>query len=249
MIKTKNVAFGGYLLVILVVFLILTLGLLTFEKWCDAQQSQEVVFKDEYLMDYKDKAECANKNIYYSICESQYMTMFSYPTDVVFVGDSITYRCQWNEIFPQLSVKNRGIPSDTTEGLRARTDSIIQIQPQKVFIMIGINDLAQNVEKKEMIDNYCSIIDALLEVPDIEIYVESILPVSERGGISKEKIIEINEFIRGICNEKEVEYIDLHQYFTDENGWLAGQYSMQDGVHINAGGYECWKNIIMDYVY
>lgn len=248
MIKNKN-AFWKYLLVILSIFVILFLGLLTFERLCDVQQSQEVVFKDEYLMDYEDKAKCANENVAYLISESQYMTMFSYPTDVVFAGDSITYRCQWNEIFPELSVKNRGIPSDTTEGLKARIDSIIQVKPKKVFIMIGINDLAREVEDREIIDNYCNIVDALLEVPDIELYVESILPVSENGGISKEKIIEINGLIAGMCKEKGIDYIDLHQYFTDEKGWLAEQYSTEDGVHITARGYECWKNSIKDYVY
>ena len=114
--------------------------------------------------------------------------------------------------------------------------------------MIGINDLGADVEEEEIMNNYYSIVDSLLEVPDIRIYVESVLPVNENSGISKENIIELNGYIEKMCSEKGIEYIDLYSIFSDHSGWLADQYSM-DGVHINAKGYECWKNQIRKYIY
>ncbi len=235
---------AGYLLIIIAVVPLLFWG----TKVNRTQYRHTVVFADDNMSDYENKWMYANANRDYWILESEFMTRYSYPTDVVFVGDSITYRCQWNEIFPELDVKNRGIPSDTTGGVCARIDSIIKTKPGKVFIMIGINDLGADVEEEEIMNNYYSIVDSLLEVPDIRIYVESVLPVNENSGISKENIIELNGYIEKMCSEKGIEYIDLYSIFSDHSGWLADQYSM-DGVHINAKGYECWKNQIRKYIY
>lgn len=210
--------------------------------------SHKVVFGDESIWDYEDKGRYAEENPAYEMLESEFMNQYSYPTDAIFAGDSIIYRCQWNEIFPEFEVKNRGIPSDTTEGLFLRVDSILKTQPKKVFIMIGINDISSGVNEEEILINYNNIVDTLSEAADIEIYVQSILPVAENHSIWKKKIVDINGRIEEMCYKKGIEYIDLYSVFVDDSGYLAEQYSM-DGVHINARGYECWKNKIMDYIY
>jgi lysophospholipase L1-like esterase len=219
-----------------------------FKKKIGLINSCHIEFEQDSLSNYENKMKCADKNPSYLLCESQYMTMYSYPTDVVFAGDSITYRCQWNEMFPELSTKNRGLPSDTTEGMLARLDSIIKTKPDKVFIMIGINDISLQVEERTILDNYSYILDAMAAHTDIKIYVQSILPVAPNSGISKEEILRINHAIQEVCMEKGIEYIDLYDLFSDDSGWLKGQYN-GDGVHINAKGYECWRNSIETYVY
>lgn len=94
----------------------------------------------------------------------------------------------------------------------------MKTQPRKVFIMIGINDLAINVSEKDMPDNYHMMISGLLEVADIEIYVQSILPANEDQGISKDDIVEVNGCIKDICLEQGVNYIDLYTTFANDNG-------------------------------
>lgn len=229
-------------------FVLLFLLFILLIKKMDLKSSYHVVFKQDSLSNYENKIKCTEENSSYLVWESQYMTMYSYPTDVVFAGDSITYRCQWNEMFPDLSIKNRGIPSDTTEGMLARLDSIIKTKPDKVFLMIGINDISLQVEEQTIIDNYSCILDIMAAYTDIEVYVQSILPVSQNSGISKEEIVRINHGIWEMCQEKEIVYIDLYDLFSDDSGWLKGQYN-GDGVHINAKGYECWRNNIEAYVY
>ena len=56
-------------------------------------------------------------------------------TDIVFVGDSITARFEWDEYFTEYTVANRGIDSDVTEGVLNRLDTIVSQTPEKIFLM------------------------------------------------------------------------------------------------------------------
>ena len=59
--------------------------------------------------------------------------------DVVFLGDSITEGGAWDELFPGVPVRNRGIGGDTTSGVLDRLDQITRGRPAKVFLKIGTN--------------------------------------------------------------------------------------------------------------
>lgn len=63
------------------------------------------------------------------------------PNSIVFLGDSLTFRTEWSELFPEEIVINRGIGRDTTAGVLKRLDHIIEAKPKKIFILIGVNDL------------------------------------------------------------------------------------------------------------
>jgi len=61
---------------------------------------------------------------------------------IVFLGDSITEYFSVQEFFSNVKIYNRGISSDTTEGVIIRLDStVLNLEPSKVFVMIGINDM------------------------------------------------------------------------------------------------------------
>ena len=57
--------------------------------------------------------------------------------DTVFLGDSITEGGSWHELFPESSVRNRGIGGVTTSGILARIDQIRHGKPGQIFLMIG----------------------------------------------------------------------------------------------------------------
>ena len=92
-------------------------------------EKSEVIIENKTLNAIK--LEENRKNRGYDGREYYYMNIYSRPTDVVFVGDSLTERVKWNELFPHLQTKNRGISSDTTEGVLARLDSVVQTEPKK----------------------------------------------------------------------------------------------------------------------
>lgn len=234
---------GGYLLSSLLIVLILVYHF-------DNLSKSKVVFDYDGILniDY-DRMTYFQINPYYQEREYGFLGMYSYPTDVVFVGDSLTQNCQWNELFPKLNIKNRGIGSDTTDGVIARLDSVIKTQPKKVFLMIGINDISMDIPEEVIVDNYKNIIVKIKEeLPDSDLYIQSILPCAgEKGELYNVRIERVNEEIKYLSNEYECVYIDLYKKFANENGYLKDCYNY-DNVHITVNGYEVWYDEVKKYI-
>ncbi|HUX93953.1 MAG TPA: GDSL-type esterase/lipase family protein, partial [Ignavibacteriaceae bacterium] len=79
---------------------------------------------------------------YYKQRASHFETLPNEENGIVFIGDSIINGCEWSELIQNSNIKNRGIISDTTEGILNRIDKTLEAKPKKIFIMIGVNDLS-----------------------------------------------------------------------------------------------------------
>ena len=61
---------------------------------------------------------------------------------IVMLGDSLTENTPFNELLHfRFRVKNRGISSDNTRGVLARIDEAANNLPEKMFILLGTNDI------------------------------------------------------------------------------------------------------------
>ena len=99
--------------------------------------------------------------------------------NVVFLGDSITARGAWQEIFPNAVVRNRGIGGDDARGVLARIDQVSSGRPAQVFLLIGANDLGIGVAEADIVANIRKILDEIHSLsPQTQIYVQSIMPRS-----------------------------------------------------------------------
>ncbi len=169
----------------------------------------------------------------------------------VFIGDSITEQCIWNELFGDNRLINRGIGGDITEKVLNRLDFLDGTKPSTVFLMIGTNDLGQNKSLEEIINNYQKIIQELSKkLPDAVIYMQSVLPINQnlffmkRDYYTNENIDLLNVMIQKLVKEN-VRYLELNKFFKDKNGNLDIKYS-SDGLHLNGDGYQKWKDIFIE---
>lgn len=186
-------------------------------------------------------------NASYPQRQTQFEMMPERETDVVFLGDSITARFEWQEFFSDLCVSNRGIDSDVCEGVYNRLDTVISQNPKKIFIMIGINDVVHKIDADQTMDFYEKIIDTLQEkLPNCRIYVQSVLPVNHSTGIDNTSVQALNQKIKELADANSLNYIDLYsKMVTDDNDFI---YTV-DGVHPTGDGYRIWTDIISGYVY
>ncbi|WP_348633270.1 MULTISPECIES: GDSL-type esterase/lipase family protein [unclassified Mesorhizobium] len=81
--------------------------------------------------------------------------------DAVMIGDSITEMGDWDAIFPDYRIINRGVYSDNTAGLLARTDELSRVDADIAFVMIGTNDFTIRLDANGTFGRYNRIIKAL----------------------------------------------------------------------------------------
>ncbi|SPZ21421.1 GDSL-like Lipase/Acylhydrolase [Providencia rettgeri] len=143
-------------------------------------------------------------------------------------------------MFPNLLVVNRGINGDTTIGVIDRLSSITSMQPTKIFIMLGVNDIMTGKTVEDTYNNYIEIIKTL-KSKGFDIYVQSTL-LADHFKADNSKIIELNSKLVNFCKENNITYIDLNSGLTI-NEKLRGDLTI-DGIHLNNKGYDIWKSEI-----
>jgi len=170
---------------------------------------------------------------------------------VVFLGDSLTDYCEWNEYFITNGILNRGISGDTTDGVLNRLKQVYNIQPSKVFIMVGINDLRRNVDIDTILNNISTILNELKEnSPNTAIFVQSVLPMNSQlhqNSVKSENVLELNSKLKKLTVDTDVSYIDLFSLMLNKENQLKPEFTF-DGLHLNGNGYGQWVNEIKKLV-
>lgn len=147
-------------------------------------------------------------------------------------------------MFPSIECLNRGIGSDTTEGLLHRIDEIVLHRPNKIFILIGINDLSSGIAPEQAKNNMAAILEHIhSELPECGIFVESVLYAKD---IDNNDVDLLNDYYKSVCMENSyTAFVDLRPVIN----LGGGQTYSADGVHLNGDGYALIASVLKDYVY
>ncbi len=188
---------------------------------------------------------------YYAHKVTQFRMMPNTQGEIIFLGDSITDIADWAELFGNKYIKNRGISTDNTFGVLARLDEIVESKPAKIFLMIGINDMAKRMPDNIIVQNIQRIVQYVQShSPNTKLIVQSILPTNNEfpefaGYQNKDEHIKwVNQQIASYCDTKKISFVNLHPLFLDANNKLSKQYT-SDGLHLNGQGYLLWKQVLL----
>jgi lysophospholipase L1-like esterase len=200
----------------------------------------------------KDKPVVREHGKEYWKLKAMYASMPRVPNSIVFVGNSLTRDCDWAEMFQIVTIRNRGIGGDCAAGVLERIDEILDPPPQKIFIEVGLSDLARGFSQKEIVSILEKIIDtARIKSPHVQLYVQSILPVREGlyspHPFGNKEIIELNKRFQDLAQRMNCTYINLYPHFLGSSGEIDSSVT-KDGVHINAKGYSVWKKQVAPFV-
>lgn len=171
---------------------------------------------------------------------------------ILFIGDSLTEWFELEKYFPRVKIINEGIAGDTSFGVLERLDSIIDIPADKIFLMIGINDVFNGFQKDDIIENQQLIIEQILtHINGTELIVQSMLPVNETmlgsPGYLNKLISSINGELRSHCEARKLTYIDLYPSFL-EGDEMKREYTT-DGGHLSPAGYKLWAEKLQSFLY
>lgn len=167
--------------------------------------------------------------------------------DVVFFGNSITCEGNFQEYFPNKKICNLGYPGEDIKGMMRRVEQISVVHPSQVFVMAGINGL-----KLQSLDDFKSqyeyLVDKIIQqVPSVDIYIQSILPISKSSTYcDNAKIIQANQIIKEIAHERNLVYVDLHKVYAVDNALPENLTS--DGVHLHLAAYKIWVENVSAYI-
>jgi lysophospholipase L1-like esterase len=180
------------------------------------------------------------------------------PADLnILLGDSLSLWFPPDLLPTDKNWLNQGISGEVSQGLWRRLGLFDRTGPQRIYVMIGINDLIRGVDDQTILQNYRKILRRLRRVhPQAQVVVQSILP---HGGeeatwegrdrliaIPITRIQQLNQKLAAIAQEEEVKFLDLYPLFTNAQGHLRADLST-DGLHLNRQGYLVWRSAIQLY--
>lgn len=176
------------------------------------------------------------------------------PEDIVFMGNSLTDGCEFNELLGNPNIKNRGIVGDIVQGLIERADPVIKGQPKKIFIMSGVNDISHGVSGDSIARAMERLVVMIKEgSPRTQIYIQSLLPFNNKvreWKLLKDRehvVIEGNVCLEQMAHRHGVTFINLYPLFVDDEGLLKQEFT-NDGLHLMGAAYAVWRDAVQPYV-
>ncbi|MGC7871407.1 GDSL-type esterase/lipase family protein [Desulfosporosinus sp. SYSU MS00001] len=182
-----------------------------------------------------------NQPIYSTSANSNYNKTFN---NDVFLGDSITKGLSAYKLLDDSKVYAQvGIGTDKVKQL---VDSAAKQNPQRVFIMCGVNDVG-NYTKAQFAQHYTDLINTVkAECPNAKIYVQSILPVQNQAtqrnpALNNDNVDEYNSAIFQIANNENVGFINPSSLVNFNPSYYAN-----DGIHYKPSFYTSWLNFLQN---
>lgn len=165
---------------------------------------------------------------------------------VVFLGDSITdawAHNDGNQFFPGKGYLNRGISGQTTPQLLVRfQQDVVDLKPNVVVILAGINDIAGNtgVADPQMIENNFKSMVSIANANNVRVVLSSILPASNfpwrKGIYPAEEIRQLNHWLQAYAAANHCVYLDYYTALVGPDGGMKPGLS-KDHVHPTPAGY------------
>jgi lysophospholipase L1-like esterase len=192
-----------------------------------------------------DKEDALEVSDYYKHRVSVFRSLPETENQIIMLGNSLINNGPWAELFPLGLVVNRGISGDVAMGVDQRLEEIVADKPSKIFLITGTNDLINEPELPaiKLWDRYEKLIKDIREqLPETELYVQSMLPLNPKtkfyAGFN-DRAAELNKLLDAGAGRYGYYFIDIASKMTDENGDLQEECTT-DGIHLSAIGYFKW---------
>lgn len=196
----------------------------------------------------------------------------TYFDDAVFVGDSVTlglqnYVMKHRRDEPDFLGFSRFISVGSysvSEALKPNGENSIhkyfnevrmsapdicaEYEAGKIFICLGLNDIALFSEDAFKA-NYVKLINNFREKnPSAKIILQTVTPITlygERQSLYNARIDEFNEIIAEIAKENDCYLLDIADIMKDRDGYLARPLSSDDYCHLTEAAYERWVDYLI----
>jgi lysophospholipase L1-like esterase len=194
-----------------------------------------------------------------------FLNQFTRKGQILLIGSSLMEQFPVYEFLSthpiSISVYNRGIGGITTiEFLELLDTCVFELEPSKIFINIGTNDIkGLDYREEELITRYRLILKRIqARLPCAKLYVLAYYPVNELDDFgnpaakewlqtrTNQRIRSANVQIEQLAQQLGCRYLDLNAGLLDERQQLKKEYSVE-GVHLYGNGYKVIFGALLPY--
>lgn len=161
---------------------------------------------------------------------------------------------------PHLAIYNRGIGGDHLQSLLDRIEDCISLQPNKVILLIGINDVWHQVGQpvfgsselnKEFESNYRILLQKLQDagVEDILLLEPFVLPFPEDRLTWRLDLDQKRQVVEKMAQEFQFEWVALDHLLNEKAKCVGAQaLTGEDGVHPTPLGTRIIADQVLSYL-
>lgn len=166
--------------------------------------------------------------------------------NTLFIGDSISTGfsgfgyLETENVFAKVGLNPESALTTEIDGFNAVTKAEA-MKPERICIMLGTNGLAF-MEPTYMAKKMGTLIEELkAAVPESEIVILSIPPVTEKheseNPEKNEQVRIYNADLEVLAEDNDCVFVDLYDQLTDDKGYFSEDYAEADGLHFLGAAY------------
>jgi lysophospholipase L1-like esterase len=174
---------------------------------------------------------------------------------LIFIGDSLTQHWEsdgkevWAQYYARRDALNLGLSGDMTQHVLWRLDNgnLDGLEPKVVVLMIGTNNISgEATSVPQVADGVAAIVKKLRDrLPRARVLLLAILPSEENPGPRRGNILQVNQVIRKLADDRHVFWLDFGYRFVASDGTISREV-MRDYLHLTPQGYQIWAAAMED---
>ena len=191
-----------------------------------------------------------------------------YVDETLFLGDSNTARmyrmfdyCSYDNAIGSVGMTAKSLASfacvqlSTASGYVTMPQAVAKLQPRRVILTFGTNDLNPSYKAADFVKNYQTGIEAIVTAyPSVDIIVNAIPPIGQQHSnqsLTQTQVDEYNKALVEMCQEKGWKFLNSAEVLKDSvTGYAkSGYVETSDGIHLTRTAMDALFNYIRTHSY
>ena len=191
-----------------------------------------------------------------------------YISETLFLGDSNTARmyrmfdyCTYDNAIGSVGMSAKSLASfacvqlSTSSSYVTMPQAVAKLQPRRVILTFGTNDLNPGYKTSEFVSNYQKGIEAVVAAyPSVDIIVNSIPPIGQQHSnqsLTQSQVDEYNKALVEMCQNKGWKFLNSAEVLKDAATGYAksGYVETSDGIHLTRTAMDALFTYIRTHSY
>lgn len=192
----------------------------------------------------------------------------TYVDETLFLGDSNTARmyrlfdyCTANNAIGSVGMTARSLSTFACAGFQGYSgyqtmaQAVALMQPKRVVLTFGTNDLGSSASTEKFIADYQAGIESIVQAyPSVDIIVNAIPPLGQshsNQALTQAQVDEFNKALVEMCQQKDWKFLNSAETLKDEaTGYAkAGYVESSDGIHLTRAAMDALFGYVRTHSY